>query len=75
MQAARMAMDIEVILSERPVSELIIERSASADLVLLGLAERDLWDFESFMEARDAFLAQLPPTLLVRSNGEVDLMA
>jgi hypothetical protein len=75
MQAARMVMDVEIVLSEKPVSELIAQRSASADLVLLGLAEKDLWDFQSFLDNRDPLLSRLPPTLLIRSTGEVDLMA
>ncbi len=73
--SARMTMDVEIVLSEKPVSEVIAERSASADLVILGLAEKDLWDFSGFLESRDPLLAKLPPTILVRSTGEVDLMA
>ena len=75
MEAGRLAFDIEVILSQRPVSELIAERSSSADLVLMGLAARDLGDIESMFAARDPLLAKLPPTLLVLSNGDVDLLA
>ncbi|HUH01516.1 MAG TPA: hypothetical protein VML75_05940, partial [Kofleriaceae bacterium] len=74
-EAARMAIDIEVVLSQRPVSELIIEKSGSADLVLMGLRQEDLTDFRGFLAGRDELLAQLPPTLLVLSNGEADLLA
>jgi amino acid transporter len=73
--AARMTMDVEIVLSEKPVSDVIAERSGSADLVILGLAENDLWDFQAFLDGRDALLAKLPPTILVRSTGEVDLLA
>ena len=73
--AARMEMEIEVVLSERPVSEIIAERSVTADLVLLGLARKDVWDLSAFLEDRDPLLTQLPPTLLVLSNGDVDLLA
>ncbi len=75
MQAARLAVDEEVILSQRPVSELIVERSGSADLVLLGLRQQDVTDFRTFLAERDSMLARLPPTLLVLSNGEADLLA
>jgi hypothetical protein len=75
MQAARLAVDEEVILSQRPVSELIVERSGSADLVLLGLRQQDVTDFRAFLAERDSMLARLPPTLLVLSNGEADLLA
>jgi len=73
--AARMTMDIEIVLSEKPVFDVIAERSGSADLVILGLAENDLWNFQGFLDGRDALLARLPPTILVRSTGEVDLKA
>ena len=75
MAAARLAVDVDVVLSERPVSELIAERSSASDLVLLGLAQRDVEDFQAFLAARDELLAKLPPTLLILSNGEADLLA
>jgi amino acid transporter len=73
--SARMTMDVEIVLSEKPVFDVIGDRSASADLVVLGLAEKDLWDFKSFLANWDELLARLPPTIFVRSTGEVDLMA
>ena len=75
MAAARLAVHVEVVVSERPISELIPERSASADLVLLGMRQEDVADLGSFLASRDDLLTQLPPTLLVWSNGEADLLA
>ncbi len=75
MSAARLAVHVEVILSQRPVSELIIERSADAGLVMLGLRSRDVTDFETFLQERDPLLIELPPTVLVLSNGDADLLA
>ncbi len=75
MAAARLAVHVEVILSQRSISELIADKSGSADLVLLGLQASDLTDFEGFLKARDSLLTKLPPTLLVFSNGEADLLA
>ena len=75
MHAARMKMQLEVVLSDKPISELIADRSSSSDLVLLGLARSDVWDFQGFLATRDELLTKLPPTLLVLSNGEVDLLA
>ncbi len=75
MAAARLAVDIDIIHSPKPISELIAELSGSADLVLLGLDQRSVLDFDKFLAERDDLLARLPPTLLVLSNGEADLMA
>ncbi|MCG8425619.1 MAG: amino acid permease [Proteobacteria bacterium] len=75
MAAARLAVHVEVVLSQRPVSELIAERSGTADLVLLGLRRDDVADLRSFLTSRDELLTKLPPTLLVWSNGDADLMA
>jgi hypothetical protein len=75
MMAARINVEIDIVLSQRPVSELIAERSATADLVLLGLRQQDLYDFNGYLADRDPLLAKLPPTLLVLSNGEADLLA
>ncbi len=75
MEAARLAVDIDVVLSQRPVTELILERSSNADLVMLGLRHQDLYAFEDFLESRDQLLTRLPPTLFVLSNGEADLLA
>lgn len=75
MAAARLAVHVEVVLSERPVSELIAEQSSTADLVLLGLRRDDVADVAGFLESRDDLLTKLPPTLLVWSNGEADLLA
>lgn len=75
MAAARLAVHVEIILSERPASELIVEKSAAADLVLLGLREQDIRDFHGFLESRDPMLTKMPPTLLVLSNGEADFLA
>ncbi len=73
--AARMTMDVEIVLNDKAVFDVIAERSGSADLVILGLAENDLWNFQGFLDSRDSLLARLPPTILVRSTGEVDLTA
>jgi amino acid transporter len=70
---ARIDMEVEVIISQQPVSEIIVQRSGAADLVVLGLSERALGDFEEYLAQADAMFAQLPPTILVHSGGQVDL--
>ena len=73
--AARLVVDVEVILSEQPISDLIVDQSSSADLVFLGLAQKNVLDFEAFLQEREELLAKLPATVLVLSNGEADLLA
>ena len=73
--AARIDMSIEIVLSKRPVLELIAEWSQSSSLVFLGIAARDLDAFENMLASRDEMLAKLPTTLLVRSSGDCDLLA
>jgi solute carrier family 12 (sodium/potassium/chloride transporter), member 2 len=73
--AARIKMVIKVVISEKPVLEQIAETSNSSDLVFLGFADRDLEDFQSFLDSREELLSKLPPTLLIRSTGDVDLLA
>jgi hypothetical protein len=75
MAAARLDVKVEVIVTQRPVGQIIAERSGASDLVLMGLRDQDLRDFGAFLRDRDELLTKLPPTLLVLSNGEVDLLA
>ncbi len=75
METARMTMEVKIILSEDSISDTIAEYSTSADLVILGLAENDLWEFQKFLNNWDPLLAKLPPTIFIRSTGEADLMA
>jgi amino acid transporter len=73
--AARVDMSIEIVLTQRPVLEVIAERSGGSSLVFLGLSPADLAEMERLLAARDELLAALPTTLLVRSNGDCDLVA
>ncbi len=74
--AARLNVDVEVILSQDNIPKLIADTSGSSDLVLLGMAERDVYDFSKYLaEDRSDLLEKLPTTLLVASNGEMDLLA
>lgn len=73
--AARVDMSIEIILSRRPVLEIIAERSGPSELVFLGLSPINLDDFAGLLAERDELLARLPATLMVRSNGDCDLLA
>jgi len=74
--AARLQVEVEVIVSHEPIPALIVEASSSSDLVLLGMAERDITGFSTYLaDPRSELLDRLPTTLLVMSNGEMDLLA
>jgi len=74
--AARLAIDVEVILSQENIPKLISDTSSSSDLVLLGMADKDVFDFSGYLaDPRSELLEKLPTTLLVASNGEMDLLA
>jgi len=75
MQAARLRVNIEVIVSTNPVTKVIEEHSKDSGLVFLGMAQKDVATFDEYLESRNSFLMAMPPTLLVLSNGEADLLA
>ena len=71
---ARIGATIEVIRSDRPPLELILERSGgTADLVFLGMAAASGEEFRGFLEAVGPTLERLPTTVLIASNGEADV--
>ena len=71
---ARIDAAIEVIRSNRPPLELIVERSGtSTDLVLLGMAAASGEEFRGFLKAVDPVLEKLPTTVFISSNGEADV--
>ncbi|RMH45268.1 MAG: amino acid permease [Deltaproteobacteria bacterium] len=75
-EAARLSVEVEVILSQEPIADLIAQTSGSSDLVLLGMADKDVVGFSAYLaDARASLLDRLPTTLLVASNGETDLLA
>jgi hypothetical protein len=75
-EAARLKVDVEVILSTEPVTKLISETSSGSNLVLLGMAEQDVVGFQAFLdEGRSALMESLPTAMIVFSNGETDLLA
>ncbi|MBU1238398.1 amino acid permease, partial [Myxococcota bacterium] len=73
--ASRINMQVKIIISQEPVIEIIKEESAMADLLLLGLAKRDVEHFAEFMAAQEARFSRMPRTLFVHSAGDMDLLA
>ncbi|MBU1239517.1 amino acid permease [Myxococcota bacterium] len=73
--AARIQMHINIIISEKPVTDIITESSANSDLVILGLSKRDLTNIGEFFERNDELLSTLPRTMIIHSAGDADLLA
>ena len=70
--AARVAADVEVILSQNPPSQVIASESQQADLVLLGMSHPQSGNEQEFASYLQAIARQLPNVLLVKS-AETDI--
>jgi solute carrier family 12 sodium/potassium/chloride transporter 2 len=74
---ARLRLDVDVIVDERPVGEVIGERAEAADLTLVGLPDPcvDQEDFSHRLEAALAGVATDRPVAFVLGSSDVDLEA
>jgi solute carrier family 12 (sodium/potassium/chloride transporter), member 2 len=73
---ARIDAEIFVFEARSHPHEFIPEHSgATADIVMLGLSAVDVDAFPEYLAAMEPMLERLPTTLLVRSNGQADLVA
>ena len=70
--AARIEAHTEVILkpSDSTIQELIWERSAEADVVLLGLRSNAPGEEAAYAERISTMLSRLPSVLMIRNAGE-----
>lgn len=76
LEVARIDAEIHVFVASSHPHEFITERSGTAaDLVMLGLSSIDVEAFPEYLAAMEPMLRRLPTTLLVRSNGQADLVA
>ncbi|MBD3344890.1 MAG: amino acid permease [Chitinivibrionales bacterium] len=73
--AARMKARIEVIQSDKPVTETITQNSADASVIFLGFQVPEEKDAEKFQGAITNLIKDLPTTLLVYSTGDADLVS
>jgi amino acid transporter len=73
---SRIDAEVHVFVARSHPHEFIPERSGTAaDLVMLGLSAVDVDAFPEYLAAMEPMLRRLPTTLLVRSNGQADLVA
>lgn len=76
LDVARIDAEVLVFVAESHPHEFIPERSGTiADLVMLGLSAVDVDAFPEYLAAMEPMLRRLPTTLLVRSNGQADLVS
>lgn len=70
--SARLHADVNVLLKDpdRSVSEVIKERSADADVVLMGLRANAPGEEAEYAERLEHMMAGLPSVILVRSAGD-----
>jgi hypothetical protein len=68
----RIAVKVKVIVMEegRSTADLIVQNSAGAAIVMLGMKLADAGEEEQYAEQVHGLLARLPTTLLVRNAGE-----
>ena len=72
---ARIEADVEVIISDRPFSDVLRTHSANAAVVMLGFQVPEDPGTLAFSAPYVNMLEELPTTLLVSSCGDADLLA
>ncbi len=75
MEAARMKLDLEVIISGEPFPVLLHHHSASASAVFLGFQITQGMNATGFQQAYTELLQGMPTTILINSTGEADLLS
>lgn len=75
MDAARVAGEAVVIVSEDDFAEVLHRQSKDASLVLLGFNVPEISACLEFQHRFDSLLEGMPTTILVHSSGEADVLA
>ncbi len=72
-EASRMGFETEVLVDDRPPSEVIVEQSQGADLVLLGMARPDdIEDFAVYYQVLIARFEELPTVAFVLASESIE---
>ncbi|MDR0330201.1 MAG: amino acid permease [Chitinispirillales bacterium] len=74
-EAARMDVEIEPILSDDSFPNLLRRYSDLSTVVFLGFSADDNTDPLKFQEAYTALLQGMPTTIMIQSTGEADLLS
>jgi hypothetical protein len=74
-EAARMEVDIETILSNDTFPNMLRRNSGLSTVVFLGFSADANTDPERFQEAYTGLLQGMPTTILIQSTGEADLLS
>jgi hypothetical protein len=75
LDAARVAGEAAVIVSEEDFAEVLHRHSKNASVLLLGFNVPEMSESSEFQRRFDAMLEGLPTTLMVCSSGEADVLA
>jgi len=70
---ARLSAVVDIIVSDEAPRNIISRMSSRADLVFMGMSEGDAFEFDLYLQKMEGLLRTLPTTVIVLSNGEVDL--
>ena len=73
LKKARLSAVVDVQVSQEPPRDVIARMSSQSDLVFIGMSENNALEFDRFLQDMDGLLTTLPTTLIVLSNGDVNL--
>jgi hypothetical protein len=73
--AARLDVDVEIIVTRDPIGRVITKHSQDAGVVFMGFQPPEEDQALDFYENIEVLTASLPTTILVSSCGEADLLA
>ena len=74
-EAARMDVDVEPILSDDNFPNLLRRHSGSSTVVFLGFSVDENTDPERFQKSYTDLLQDMPTTIMIQSTGEADLLS
>ncbi len=73
--AGRIKAEAKIIVSEKPFKEILHKESSDAKVIFMGFAPPNDDRAEEAFTAIDSQLENMPPTFLIASSGEADLLA
>lgn len=74
-EAARLDLEIEIIISDEPFPDLLRRVSGESTVVFLGFPVAQNMDGAEFQKSYGCLLQGMPTTIMVHSTGEADLLS